>query len=273
MNDLAQQPGRRDDAPSDPGSRLDAHERELLAEIVESSLRVVQRHQFYGWTQGIVQALLPHEILLCGVEDTGRPGFTMQYFSGTRYFRDDHFAAVSSAKDGLMQRLMAEWQVTGEPFVLAKSVACCESHAPLVDQVETNELKNLVAHGVRGGAGRGLVGFYGFSRVSGELGRAIAYRAELIVPYLHSTYMRVLAHEAKSNGSGARTQRQITGREAEILKWIKEGKTNIEIARALDLSPWTVKNHVQTILKKLSAQTRGHAVARAISLGILDSGD
>jgi transcriptional regulator EpsA len=273
MNDLAQTPRREDLTPPDVGSRLDKHERELLAEVVESSLRVVQRHQFFGWTQGIVQALLPHEILLCGVEDVGRPGFTMQYFSASRYFHDDHFGAVSSAKDGLMQRLMAEWQITGEPFVLSKSVPCCEGHAPLVEQVETNELKNLVAHGVRGGAGRGLVGFYGFSRVSSELGRGISYRAELIVPYLHATYMRVLAHESKSSGNGARTQRQITGREAEILKWIKEGKTNIEIARALELSPWTVKNHVQTILKKLSAQTRGHAVARAISLGILDSGD
>jgi DNA-binding NarL/FixJ family response regulator len=32
-----------------------------------------------------------------------------------------------------------------------------------------------------------------------------------------------------------------------------------------------VKNHVQTILKKLQAQTRSHAVARAMSMGILDS--
>jgi DNA-binding CsgD family transcriptional regulator len=61
-------------------------------------------------------------------------------------------------------------------------------------------------------------------------------------------------------------------REAEILKWIKTVKTNVDIARALELSPWTVKNHVQTILKKLSAHTRSHAVARAISMGIVDSG-
>jgi DNA-binding NarL/FixJ family response regulator len=31
-----------------------------------------------------------------------------------------------------------------------------------------------------------------------------------------------------------------------------------------------VKNHVQTILRKLQAQTRSHAVARAMSMGLLD---
>lgn len=120
---------------------------------------------------------------------------------------------------------------------------------------------------------RGLVGFYGFSRVPGQLGPHVAYCAALIVPYIHVTFVRVLAHEAKTNGSGVRAQRQITQREAEILRWIREGKSNVDIAAILALSPWTVKNHVQTILKKLAAQTRGHAVARAISLGTLDSTD
>jgi transcriptional regulator EpsA len=252
-------------------TRLDAHEREQFAEIVESSTRVVLRHQFYGWTQGIVQSLLAHEILICGVDDGGRNGMTLQHFSGTRYFRSEHFEAVSAPREGLLPRLMNEWQSSGEPCLIGAGLALCASHVPLLAEVERNELRNIVAHGVRGG-GRGLIGFYGFSRISEPLGPSLAYRAELVVPHIHAAFVRVLGHEAKTNGSGSRTQRQITAREAEILKWIKEGKTNVDIAGILALSPWTVKNHVQTILKKLSAQTRGHAVARAISLGILDSG-
>jgi transcriptional regulator EpsA len=250
-------------------TRLDAHEREQFAEIVESSTRVVQRHHFYGWTQGIVQSLIAHEILFCGVDDGGRNGMTLQHFSGTRYFRDEHFAAVRAPRDGLLPRLMQQWQGTGEPCMVAADIDLCENRAALLGEVERNEMKNIVAHGVRGG-GRGLVGFYGFSRVSERLGPSLAYRTELVVPHIHAAFVRVLQHEAKTTGTGARAQRHITAREAEILKWIKEGKTNVDIAGILTLSPWTVKNHVQTILKKLSAQTRGHAVARAISLGILD---
>jgi transcriptional regulator EpsA len=253
-------------------TRLDAHEREQFAEIVESSTRIVQRHQFYGWTQGIVQSLLAHEILICGVDDGGRYGMTLQHFSGSRYFREDHFGAVCAPRDGLLPRLMAEWQASGEPCLIGTGLKLCESRAPLLELVKRSELKNIAAHGVRGG-GRGLVGFYGFSRIPEPLGPSVAYRAELVVPHVHAAFVRVLGHEAKTNGSGARTPRRITAREAEILNWIKEGKTNVDIAGILALSPWTVKNHVQTILKKFSAQTRGHAVARAISLGILDSTD
>ena len=52
------------------------------------------------------------------------------------------------------------------------------------------------------------------------------------------------------------------------------GKTNQAIADQLGLSPLTVKNHVQNILKKLKVKTRGHAVASGFRLGLLKpSGD
>ena len=253
-------------------SRLTAHERELFTEIVESSLRVFGRHHFFGWTQGLVQTLLPHEILLCGVDDGSRQGMSMHHFAGSRYFKEEHFAALCVPHDGLVSRLLAEWQVSGAPVLIDGASGGQNGRAVLSEMVQRNELRNIAAHAIRG-AGRGIVGFYGFSRIPGELGPHIAYLAELIVPYIHSTFVRVLGNERKSAAGSARAGRGITARETEILRWIKQGKTNLEIARALNLSPWTVKNHVQTILKKLSAQTRGHAVARAMSLGILDSRD
>jgi transcriptional regulator EpsA len=258
------------DRPADGANYLDASERESLAEIVESSLRVCLRHQFYSWTQGIVQSLLPHEILICGVDDGSPQGIRLHHFSGTRYFRDEHFRAVCTPREGLIRRMMAEWQTNGEPLMLAGELEDDDAHGQLLELVQRNELRNIVAHGVRG-SGHGIVGFYGFSRIPWPLGRRIAYRAQLIVPSLHATFVQVLAHEAKANGVGSRSRRQITQREVEILRWIREGKTNTDIARILAVSPWTVKNHVQTILKKLSAQTRGHAVVRAMNLGILDS--
>ena len=48
-----------------------------------------------------------------------------------------------------------------------------------------------------------------------------------------------------------------------------EGYTNREISRALSLVEGTVKNHVSTILLKLSARDRTNAVLRALHLGIL----
>jgi LuxR family maltose regulon positive regulatory protein len=50
-------------------------------------------------------------------------------------------------------------------------------------------------------------------------------------------------------------------REAEVLEHIAAGDSNKLIARALDLSPHTVKRHVANILDKLGLQTRGQAAA------------
>lgn len=51
-------------------------------------------------------------------------------------------------------------------------------------------------------------------------------------------------------------------REVEILARVAEGKTNVEISRILAISPFTVKNHVQRILKKLGASNRTEAAVR-----------
>ncbi len=50
-------------------------------------------------------------------------------------------------------------------------------------------------------------------------------------------------------------------RECEVLQRIAAGDSNKMIARALDLSPHTVKRHVANILDKLDLRSRGQAAA------------
>jgi DNA-binding NarL/FixJ family response regulator len=51
-------------------------------------------------------------------------------------------------------------------------------------------------------------------------------------------------------------------RELEVLESICKGKTNLDIAAALDISPFTVKNHVQRIFRKIGVTNRTQAAAR-----------
>lgn len=55
---------------------------------------------------------------------------------------------------------------------------------------------------------------------------------------------------------------ELSAREAEILRWIALGKTNPEIGSILNISSFTVKNHVQRILKKLDVSNRTQAVGK-----------
>jgi len=59
----------------------------------------------------------------------------------------------------------------------------------------------------------------------------------------------------------------LTNRETQILTYVAEGNSNKEIARILEISEQTIKNHVSAILRKLNANDRAHAVALALHSG------
>ena len=66
-------------------------------------------------------------------------------------------------------------------------------------------------------------------------------------------------------------QSVLTAREQDILKWIYLGKSNFEIGAILKISPLTVKNHVQKILRKLNVVNRTQAIGKALELRILNT--
>ncbi|MEM7798201.1 MAG: response regulator transcription factor, partial [Chloroflexota bacterium] len=57
---------------------------------------------------------------------------------------------------------------------------------------------------------------------------------------------------------------QLTTRETEVLSLMVEGYSNAEIAFQLNISKFTVKNHVSSILSKLNVSSRTEAVRVAI---------
>ena len=56
-------------------------------------------------------------------------------------------------------------------------------------------------------------------------------------------------------------------REVEILDNIAQGMTNKQVAYALSISEQTVKNHMSSILRKLSVNDRTQAVVYAMRQG------
>lgn len=67
-----------------------------------------------------------------------------------------------------------------------------------------------------------------------------------------------------------RTQRHgLSAREVQILELLSKGLTNKDIGRALDISKFTVRNHVNRILEKLEVCDRTEASTVAIEQGIL----
>lgn len=62
----------------------------------------------------------------------------------------------------------------------------------------------------------------------------------------------------------------LSTREREVLQWIAEGKTNKEIAVALNLSVYTVEAHRGKIMEKLNLHSAGEMVRFALRNGLID---
>ncbi len=59
---------------------------------------------------------------------------------------------------------------------------------------------------------------------------------------------------------------QLTTREAEVLLWVTQGKTNSEIASILGNSEATVKQHLGVVFQKLGVEGRNAATLRALEV-------
>lgn len=60
----------------------------------------------------------------------------------------------------------------------------------------------------------------------------------------------------------------LTEREQSVLRELREGKQNKEIAASLGLSPGTVRNYISTLFEKLGVRDRAQAIRRLQELGL-----
>lgn len=80
---------------------------------------------------------------------------------------------------------------------------------------------------------------------------------------------RFMPQEVTAHLNGFFPEVALTSREVEVLQLVARGLGNKEVGEILGTAAGTVKAHVQSILSKLDAKDRTHAVALAIRRGII----
>jgi DNA-binding CsgD family transcriptional regulator len=65
----------------------------------------------------------------------------------------------------------------------------------------------------------------------------------------------------------------LTKREMEVLRYMREGLENEEIARAMWVSESTLSHHIGMVYAKLGVHDRAHALLYALSHGMIDPPD
>jgi transcriptional regulator EpsA len=268
---------------------LSAEQGQAVVRLVEAAPDVRRRYQFFVWTQSQMQALVPHQVLVCGAYQRQRRALVLDAFHNI-VLAPEVLQALTDPQSPLVAALVQCW-VDGRGRPRALDLARLDAGAAEAAQGLRAGLgySHLLVHGVarpqRPSEIESLFIFGGMGS-----GAVLAQRCtwlDLMLPHLHSTWQRVAATELELQRPAASAapvparlrddapppppRGSVTERERQILRWVREGKSNQAVAEILGISPLTVKNHIQKILRKLGAGNRAQAVAQALAQNLIDA--
>jgi transcriptional regulator EpsA len=247
---------------------LDSVDVEALVLNLDASLKVHARAHFSTWTQGLLQSLLRHDVLICALRTGGQLAFHVDSFS--TLVADAQIFSEPLAHDvSLATRLVEAWKDHCRLPVLLDLQGSVIGHGVLARELERVGATQLAVHGCHDCDGE-VTAFFAFACRDGRMGARQLHLMRLAVPFLHTAWMRSRM-QAKAHGAmpASRSDFILTVREQEVLKWIYLGKSNGEIGLILGISPLTVKDHVKNLLRKLNVANRAQAVGKAFDARIL----
>jgi transcriptional regulator EpsA len=260
---------------------LSTQQADAIVRVVETSPQVRRRHQFFVWTQGQFQTLLPHVAMACGGYLRQRRDLVFEAFNSI-VLPPLLMRALTETQGPLLRLLAEAWTAErAQPVVVTVEQLSGMAMTDIRDSLRASRIHALLVHGVaRPQRPAEIESLFVLLTADAPATACALAHLELMVPHLHWSWQRVMAAERelavptpgpRSPTSATKTSegKGVTEREKQILSWVREGKSNHEIADILSLSPLTVKNHIQKILRKMGCSNRAQAVAEAIAMGLV----
>ena len=266
--------GREPSAPTADSLRLTAEESESFLRVVEGTSRIKCHHELLLLLQGEVQRFIPHQILISAWGDFRGSNLKFDVVSSMRGVRTRQLNGCGIERR--LKELFARWVANGRRPMLqneaeGESIAAsicndCTLHSAM------RVMRSTLVHGFhdeRDGIDSLYLALNPRSIMNRHNSERFFFLVDSLITQIDIAFRKVAvlksadgtACEFASRGSGG-----LSVREREIINWIAEGKTNVEIAEILGISSFTVKNHVQRIFRKLNAANRTEAVAKSIPL-------
>ncbi|WP_208300032.1 XrtB/PEP-CTERM-associated transcriptional regulator EpsA [Aquabacterium sp. A08] len=249
--------------------------------IIKESLSIRSHYQLFHWLHADVQHFIPHDLVIAAWGDFSLGLVCYDVVSPLPGLRTESFddRALQPFFMGLFHRWL---KCDHAPYSMSANHGF-ELNA-LRNSAATDAMQQLPAalvHGIKDKRGRHdcLYVFMGREELAHERARETL---RYMLPYIDTAFRQVAhlpdqylipaptkptpAVAANMGQLLAQPDTGLSARELEIMEWVRMGKTNQEIGMILDISAFTVKNHVQRIFKKLDVVNRAQAVAKVTSL-------
>jgi len=219
-------------ATTSESSLPDPLEIESLMLNIDASLRVHARHQFFTWTQGLLQNLLKHELLICALRN-GEPLLFHADSFAVAPVEPGPFGEMFHRDTSLVPHLVKTWEENYFKPVLCEIGSGSQfAQTPLARELTRIGTSSVLAHGTYDVFGKVAT----FSRSPADQRWRVPGRRILPRSLYRSCIWRgcALRSVVRREGTGATpgVSTLLTQREQEILGWIHMGKSNIEIGRS-----------------------------------------
>jgi hypothetical protein len=143
-NDLSGQADKREEMIFVPSSK----ELERLLFAIESSLQINRRFQFFLWGHGILQALLPHQTLLCVCGNIQAGVYSIDVFASDAVNHSAQEGVDASVK-ALTAIIIERWLASnGAPLAIGIDDKNTDDR-PLYDALMESGLGNILAVGTK----------------------------------------------------------------------------------------------------------------------------
>ena len=240
-------------------------------DLIDEVLGVRRHIDLMRWLQGGLQRYIPHDILIAAWGDFHLGVIHYDIVSAIPSVRSENVLAESIAP--LLTGLFDRWIVQDRrPFSLnvgqeGFSWEGVATQGPIAEAMKT--MRSSLVHGINDQRGRHDC-LYVFFSCKPKRRKHESQAAKVLLPYIDTAlrqvdlmpnqYAKVAGPVAHLEAEGGDNE-VLSDREAEIMKWVAMGKTNGEIGSILNVSSFTVKNHMQRIFKKLDVFNRAQAVS------------
>lgn len=179
----------------------------------------------------------------------------------------DYRGIFESARRGRNDPVMQHCKHRGTPIVWGRDIYLANDRMDFWEEQAPFGFRSGIALALHLPGGRHF--FAGVDRDqdlpadSADITRATAYL------HLFVSVAQEVGLEALFGAAQPATEKALSDRERECLRWTVDGKTAWEVGRILGISEQTVAKHLHRATRKLDCVNKHHAVVKALRLGLI----
>jgi transcriptional regulator EpsA len=241
--------------------------------VIHDSLAIDRHFQLFLWLQGDLQHFLPHDIMIAMVGNFAAGDLKFDMVSALPGIRTENCSNCDLKPISL--ELFDRWQRNGQQMLVFDGVGGGEvltdaCHCPI--RGTFRRMQSLIVHGLRdmrSGEDALYVMMFSEAGAAQRVGKVFS----MLLPQIDFACRRVTSFSRQPRAlledvkpAATLEDAGLSQREMEILDWVRAGKTNHEIGVILNISAFTVKNHLQRIFRKIDVINRAQAVAKLETL-------